>query len=274
MLSDWKNEQKLITRISDSIKCGHISHAYIIEGDLNCDKETFARDFLKAVLCREKPGEGCGECISCRKIDHDNMEDLYYVRAEAAAGRSVSSIKDADMEELQKNLKMKPLGERNMAIICDADTMTVRAQNRFLKTLEEPTEGTIIILLSENSDNLLQTIRSRCITYRLYSSDMGGEKVEITELCDAIISHKDFFTVKNLLLKEVKSRDDGVKTLEKLEDIYREIMLGSNKDYRFVSTANSIAALKLIEETKKSIKGAGNYNYILKKLILDIRQNA
>ena len=58
-------------------------------------------------------------------------------------------------------------GGRNIAILEDADTMTVRAQNRFLKTLEEPQPGTVIMLLSENSRMLLPTIRSRCVRVRV-----------------------------------------------------------------------------------------------------------
>ena len=97
------------------------------------------------------PG-GCA--IGARPIDcllyTSNHEDIFYVRKDG------NSIKDENMSALQERLKNKPLGERNIAIVEDADTMTLRAQNRILKTLEEPPSGTVIILLSENTE-------SRCV---------------------------------------------------------------------------------------------------------------
>ena len=83
------------------------------------------------------------------------------------------SVKDEQISKLQAELQKKPLGERNLAVIKDADTMTKRAQNRILKTLEEPYEGTVIFLLSENRENIIDTVKSRCVIYRLESQ---GEK--------------------------------------------------------------------------------------------------
>ncbi|MGN1144596.1 MAG: hypothetical protein ACI4SU_08505, partial [Anaerovoracaceae bacterium] len=163
-LNNWKADEKLVTRITGSILAGNVFHAYIIEGDTCVDKLAFAKDMVKAILCTERPGVGCGSCISCRKIDHGNYEDLYFIESDGL------SVKDEPVFALQEKLKRKPTaGDRNLAIIKDADTMTTRAQNRLLKTLEEPPEGTVIFLLSENKDNLLETIRSRCVTYRLNS---------------------------------------------------------------------------------------------------------
>ena len=101
-LADWKEDQKLINRISAAIRSGNVSHAYIIEGDTQTDKERFARDFLKALCCRERPGIGCDVCASCRKIDHDNSEDLYIVRADGI------SVKDKDIALLQEISKQSP----------------------------------------------------------------------------------------------------------------------------------------------------------------------
>jgi DNA polymerase III delta prime subunit len=148
-------------KIRKTIETGNVSHAYIFEGSRISGKETAAKSFIAAVK-------------GIKDLDSD--PDHYVVRAEAGQGRTVRSVKDADMEKLQADLKMKPQGDRNSAIIYDADTMTVKAQNRFLKTLEEPARGTIIVLLSENTENLLETIRSRCVIYRFNSSaDMPEE---------------------------------------------------------------------------------------------------
>lgn len=268
-LKRWKSDEKLIERIERSIRSGSVSHAYIIEGDSCVDKEAFAGDFLKAVCCTEEPGEGCDRCVSCRKIDHGNCEDLYIVRAE---GTTIKSVKDDAILKLQENLQKKPAGSRNMAVICNADTMTRRAQNRLLKTLEEPVPGTVIILLSENRENLLDTIRSRCIFYRL----SGGENTDAEALkgansmVDAIIEGKNFFELKKILSREVKSREDAFLMLDGLERIYRNLLLEKDSRGELFKRQDIIRAVELIEEARRDLIANVNYNYALKNLMLKI----
>ena len=282
-LDKWKSDEKLIERISKAIRSGSVSHAYIIEGDSCVDKEDFAKDFLKAICCEKRPGLGCGDgpmdgatvsdagekCLSCRRIDHGNCEDLYIVRAE---GATTKSVKDDAILELQENLKKKPTGPRNMAIICNADTMTKRAQNRLLKTLEEPTPGTVIILLSENRENLLDTIKSRCIFYRLGGGEeTGGEKLrDANRLVDALIEGENFFEMKQLLSKSVKSREDAFHILDGLERIYRNLLLEKDPRGRLLKKEQIFRAVELIEEARRDLIMNVNYNYALKNLMLKI----
>lgn len=282
-LDKWKSDEKLIERISRAIRSGSVSHAYIIEGDRCVDKEDFAKDFLKAICCEKRPGLGCidgpmdgasasdeGEkCLSCRRIDHGNCEDLYIVRAE---GATTKSVKDDAILELQENLKKKPSGPRNMAIICNADTMTKRAQNRLLKTLEEPNPGTVIILLSENRENLLDTIKSRCIFYRLGGGEeTGGENLkEANRLVDALIEGENFFEMKQLLSKSMKSREDAFRILDGMERIYRNLLLEKDPRGRLLKKEQIFRAVELIEEARRDLIMNVNYNYALKNLMLKI----
>lgn len=264
-LADWKEDQKLINRISAAIRSGNVSHAYIIEGDTQTDKEKFARDFLKALCCRERPGSGCDVCASCRKIDHDNSEDLYIVRADGI------SVKDKDIALLQENLKTKPTGERNMALIANADTMTVRAQNRLLKTLEEPPGNTVILLLSENKENLRETIRSRCISYRLggfRTDDSGFEGAN--EMVNALLENEKFFYLKKLLSGYVKNREDAFKLLDGMEKIYRNFVIGDDERGRLVRSEDVFSHIELIEEARRDIIANVNYNYAIKDMIIKI----
>lgn len=264
-LADWKDDQKLIKRISTAIRSGNVSHAYIIEGDTQTDKEAFARDFLKAISCKENPGMGCDYCVSCRKIAHDNSEDLYIIRADGI------SIKDKDISFLQENLKTKPSGERNMAIIADADTMTVRAQNRLLKTLEEPQGSAVILLLSENKENLLPTIRSRCIAYRLGGFQTDDQRYEAANrIVNALIENEKFFYIKQMLGETVKNREDAFKLLDGMEVIYRNFAIGSDRRGRLVRLEDVFAYVQLIEEARRDIIANVNYNYALKDMIIKI----
>ena len=267
-LSNWTSDQKLAERIRSSVLAGNVFHAYILEGDTCVDKTAFAKDILKAIICREQPGEGCDTCVDCRKIDHDNYEDLYFVESDGL------SVKDEAVFQLQEKLKLKPMGgNRNLAVIKDADTMTARAQNRLLKTLEEPSEGTVILLLSENRDNLLETIRSRCVAYRLNSLETDVNQLQMegaSAVVEAVINGENFFHMKGLLSRYVKSREDAFQMLDGMERIYRDFLVGKDLRGRLMKRENIFRHIVLIEEARRDLVMKVNYNYAMKNLIIKI----
>ena len=267
-LNNWKADEKLINRITGSILSGNVFHAYIIEGDTCVDKLDFAKDMLKAILCEERPGVGCDSCINCRKIDHDNYEDLYFIESDGL------SVKDEPVFALQEKLKRKPTaGNRNLAIIKDADTMTARAQNRLLKTLEEPPEGTVILLLSENKENLLETIRSRCVAYRLNSleTDLAAGAMEgASAILEGLLEHENFFTMKEILGKYMKSRDDAFQLLDGMERLYRDFLVWKDSRGRLLKREEIFRHIELIEEARRDLVMKVNHNYAMKNLIIKI----
>lgn len=264
-LSKYQLNKKLIDRIGSSIISGRIFHAYIIEGDSLSDKDGFARDFCKAIMCEEKPGLGCDFCINCRKIDHDNYEDLHFIESDGM------SVKDEQISKLQADLKKKPMGSRHMAIIKDADTMTVRAQNRLLKTLEEPFPGTVIILLSENRENLLETIRSRCVLYRLEDVKENTKGQELSEtIFEAISDGQKFFELKQIISSKIKSREDAFALLDGLERIYEKLLTWEDPRRKIYSKDEIFKAIELIEVARRDLHAKVNYQYALKNLILKI----
>lgn len=125
----------------NSINKGKINHAYMFEGIEGIGKETFAYDLAKILL--ETP-------------HLENAPDCIRVKPEG------NSIKIAQIRNLQSDIVIKPHKKYKIYIIDKAEKMTVEAQNALLKTLEEPPEYAIIILVTNNKEGLLQTIRSRC----------------------------------------------------------------------------------------------------------------
>lgn len=253
-------------RISKAILGGRLSHAYIIEGDSCIDKERFARDMIKAALCGQDPGWGCDRCAVCRKIDHDNYEDLYVVRSDDL------SVKDAFIAQLQEKLKGRPTGGAgNIAIIDRADSMTLRAQNRLLKTLEEPNPGTLILLLAENTENLLPTITSRCITYRLGNYAADAEMVDLDlprQIMDMVAEHAYFCEFKDKLTKEVKDRQAAFQLLDGMERLLCQYLRGEGPgNVRRERTAEHV---KYVEEARRDLIAGVNYKYAIRNLILKI----
>lgn len=125
----------------NSINKGKINHAYMFEGIEGIGKETFAYDLAKILL--ETP-------------HLENAPDCIRVKLEG------NSIKIAQIRNLQSDIVIKPHKKYKIYIIDKAEKMTLEAQNALLKTLEEPPEYAIIILVTNNKEGLLPTIRSRC----------------------------------------------------------------------------------------------------------------
>lgn len=265
-LRDFTEFDNLVQRISHAISMGNISHAYIIEGDRCIDKMAFAKNFAKAILCLQEPGKGCDVCVNCRKIEHDNYEDLYTVCADDL------SLKDAAISALQEKLKNKPTGGmRNIAIIDDADTMTIRAQNRLLKTLEEPNAGTVIILLSENTENLLQTITSRCIIYRLGNFVQYTDSTKLgaaEEIMEMVIQGSYFCDLKGKLDKQVKDRKEAFQLLDGLERLFSGYLAEDGPGA--IRKEKIVANVRYIEEARRDLLANVNYKYAIRNLILKI----
>lgn len=253
-------------RIEKAILGGNFSHACIIEGDNSLDKEAFAKSIIKAIICKIRPGDGCDSCAPCRKVDHGNYEDLYHIKGDGL------SLKDAQVAGLQEKLRTKPVaGDRNFAVIEDADSMTPRAQNRLLKTLEEPPGKTVIFLLSENTENLLTTVVSRCVVYRLAAFTDTCSEGRIREAEDIVRMALDsacFADIKDSLSKCVKDRKEAFVFLDSLERLFHMYMTGE-KPSPFTGES-IICNVGLIEEARRGLLANVNYKYAVRELILKL----
>ncbi len=135
-----------------------IPHAYLFTGINGVGKKSTALALAQAVNCQNPvDNEGCGDCLTCRQMKSGNFPDKIFLEPD---GRN---IKIEQIRELNRNLNYKPVsGRYRICIIERAEMMTEEAANSFLKTLEEPPSGNIIILKVVESLDLLPTIVSRC----------------------------------------------------------------------------------------------------------------
>jgi DNA polymerase-3 subunit delta' len=138
-------------------------HAYLLHGPEGVGKRTLALAFAQAALClRRRPGESeaCGECASCRKLLHGNHPDLAIIEPED--DKRWLSVKL--LREMQHLASLAPTESAHRIFIIPGvdNDLTEATSNTLLKTLEEPPEGVIILLLAVEPDVLLPTILSRC----------------------------------------------------------------------------------------------------------------
>ena len=127
--------------LSNSIKSNMISHAYMFEGPSGVGKNTMARELAATLL---------------------EMENLFNSPDYIEITPDGNSIKIAQIRKLQSDILVKPYKSYKIYVIDEAQKMTVEAQNALLKTLEEPPKYAIIILITNNKESLLDTIKSRC----------------------------------------------------------------------------------------------------------------
>jgi len=261
------DNKKLIERLDKVVCDNRISHAYILEGPECADKKQFAEAFVKGILCSRNKGENCGACSICDKIDHNNHEDLIYISSEG------SSIKDADIIKIQDRLKTMPFGERNIVIIEGADSMTLRAQNRLLKTLEEPPGNSVIILLSENMENLTQTILSRCVKYRInyFGSDSYDFMMDkARKIASMTLERCLFYKIKKAAEEIIKDDSDTAAFLDSLQVVYRDMLLDNQKKISLHKDEEIIRNIHAVEAARKSIKQGVSPVYAIKKLFITI----
>lgn len=163
---DVVGHKNIIQYIGNAVKTDKVSHAYILNGEKGSGKKLLANLFAMSLQCqnREEDGDACGKCQSCKQTVNNNQPDIIKVTHEKPNTISIDDIRD----QVNNDIEIKPYNSRyKIYIIADADMMTVQAQNAILKTIEEPPEYAVILLLTENAETLLATIRSRCVMLKL-----------------------------------------------------------------------------------------------------------
>ena len=135
-------QEKAKSQIDTILKTGKIANAYMFCGPEGVGKKLMAKEFSKELI----------------KMDLDSSQDFILIDPKEGE----SSIKIEQIRNIVDNISIKPYGDYKIFVINDAEKMTIPAQNSLLKTLEEPPNYGIIILITKNKQSLLETIRSRC----------------------------------------------------------------------------------------------------------------
>lgn len=163
-------QETAIKMLQGILRTGKIATAYLFSGERGVGKFKSAIAFASALNCESPVGsDACGRCSSCRKIDAGQHPDLRTVSPE----NGLISIEE--IRAIDEFLSYTPYeGKYKVVIVDDADLMNMYAANAFLKTLEEPPDESIIILVSSRQEMLAETIRSRCVKIRFSTLSKSG----------------------------------------------------------------------------------------------------
>ncbi len=162
---DIVGQEQLREHLENAVRMNKVSHAYIINGERNSGKEFIAKTFAMALQCEDRQEtEPCGECASCKQAAGKNHPDIIFITHEKPGTVGVDDIR----RQINGDVAIKPYkGPKKIYIMGEGEKMTVQAQNALLKTLEEPPEYAVILILTTNVNSLLPTILSRCVVLNM-----------------------------------------------------------------------------------------------------------
>ena len=156
--------EEIIRHLQNAMKTGKVSHSDIFTGRPGPGKKLLATTYAMTLQCEAGGTEPCQKCDSCKKALGKNHPDIIMVNHEKPGTISIDEIR----EQVIHDVAIKPYSSpHKIYIIPDAEMMTVQAQNALLKTIEEPPEYAVIMLLTSNVNGLLPTILSRCVVLNM-----------------------------------------------------------------------------------------------------------
>ena len=274
--------------LTKNIRKNQIVHSYLMIGIPGIGKKMIAKEYAKAILCLDE-NKSCNTCKSCIEFDSNNNPDFLYIEPNG------NSIKIDQIRKLQKEIQEKPIiSNKKVYIIDNADLMTKEAQNCLLKTLEEPPEFAVIILIDSNENSFLETIKSRCIILHFnrledsqikkYLEQNYGEKNVTQNLLDMadgsigrVISLKDkqeqYRKVEELITNIEK--EDLIEIVKKAEVLYKsKDEINNILDYINIillkmAKGNYLYTncIKIVENTKKRLNQNANYDMCIDDML-------
>ena len=165
-------QSRAIELLRRSLESERLSHAYLLVGQPHVGKMTLAINLAQTLNCEEKE-KPCGHCKSCRHIATGSHPDVQMIGRLSGADAGAAGVKKeigiAQIKELQRSASLQPYeGKYRVFILDGAEYLNEESANCLLKTLEEPPQNVLFILLTVNDSRLLPTIVSRCQRVELY----------------------------------------------------------------------------------------------------------
>ena len=152
--------ERLKQNLVKTLHSGRISHFYLISGPQGSGKRTLAQLLGQAILCqgRDKP---CGTCPACHKVLHHNHPDFITVTDPEHKNVAVKIVRD-----IREDVFIRP-NEADFKVYLFPQDLGIEGQNALLKILEEPPSYGVFLLLTDNPEKILPTVRSRCTELKM-----------------------------------------------------------------------------------------------------------
>lgn len=291
MFENILGNDKIKKELIGSINNEKYSHSYLFLGISGIGKKMIAKEFAKMILCGGEK-KYCNKCKSCIEFSSGNNPDFAEINPDG------NNVKIEQIRELQRKIVEPPIiSNKKVYIIDEADSMTKEAQNCLLKTLEEPPEFAVIILIGSNESNFLSTIKSRCTIIKFNSipsekvKNYIEQKYDIHPISENIILASEGSIGKAEILKDKQELynaiDNILANIEKMDLIdtlkNADIIYKSQEDkidiLEYINiilfrksrqNAKYLNCINIIEDTKKRLNANSNYNMTIDNMIMTI----
>jgi DNA polymerase-3 subunit delta' len=258
---DLSIHQPVVTKmLTNSLKKNRLAHAYLLEGKKGTGKKEIAKFLAKTLFCKDiQDGvDPCHTCINCRRIESGNHPDVHIIEPDGL------SIKKQQIQQLQGEFSKTGVESKlKFYIINHADKMTANASNSLLKFLEEPNQETTAMLLTEQLNQMIDTIISRCQTLsfkavpkHILTEQLVAEGVKpvfasiiveltnsldqaqnlaqddwfaearkvVLQLCEVLDSQQGLFFIQEKWMQHFKDREQTERGLDLLLVYYRDLL--------------------------------------------------
>ena len=175
-------QPRAVALLRHALAGGRVAHAYAFVGPAGAGRMTAARAFAQALLC--ETGEGCGRCRGCLLVAAGRHPDLHVVvpTPPDKNPKGAPAIRIDAVRDLERQASLRPaLGGRRVLILDGAERMTADTPPVFLKFLEEPPPGTVVILVLSRVRAVPATVISRCQIVRFQRRDTGRVAAAVGE---------------------------------------------------------------------------------------------
>ena len=280
--------------LSKSLNNKTVLHSYMFIGEQGIGKRLIANQFAKMILCENYDLNECNQCKSCIEFDSGNNPDFKLIEPDGKV------IRIEQIREMQTKVAEKPVNSgKKVYIINDADLMTKEAQNCLLKTLEEPPEYIVIILIVSNENKVLTTIKSRCMKIHFDKINDNEINKYLNDNCGIQNVNNNILKMCNGSIGKCANIKDRLEEYGELEKIFSNVntsitkfinsaeILYKNKDYinEYLEYINVILynyatnnfnnigyinSIKIVEKTKQRLLGNSNYDMCIDYLLFNI----
>lgn len=281
--------------LKETITKGNILHSYMFFGTEGIGKKLFALEFAKMILCENQKNSPCEKCKSCIEFNSNNNPDFFFIEPDG------NSVKIDQIRNMQKGILEKPIiSSKKVYIINNAETMTKEAQNCLLKTLEEPQEYVVIILIVSDENSMLPTIKSRCTkiffekisdeNLKTYIKEKIGDvhfEESMIKLSEGSIGKCIEISKKQEILKKIEDFINNIENMDEVQIINASSYFNENKedinlilDYIYILIFNKtkdfsnkikyIFAMEKVQKAKEKLSKSNNFDMTIDNMLIEI----
>ena len=281
MFENIIGNEKIKQTFLDALNSGNISHSYLFVGKAGIGKKQFAKEIAKKVMCLRDE-----KCESCQKFNANSNPDFQIIDPDG------KSIKIEQIRNMQSKILEKPIiSSKKVYIIDNSELMSEESQNCLLKTLEEPPEYAMIILISSNENRIIQTIKSRCIIVRFedltneeISKYLNTQDIDIIKLCDGSLEKADHIQEKKEVYCKLRDIANNLEKKSLIDVLNNSELLYNSKDdiielldylnviffEKCKENINYSKAVSIVEKVKKKINANNNFDMSIDYMLIHI----